>query len=62
MMSNDEISRTCAHPKCLICGEVVDGIGELDVPYHVECMLKQIQTHQREDYKSRYLTREYDEG
>lgn len=26
-------------PKCLICGQEVQGIGELDVPYHIECVL-----------------------
>jgi hypothetical protein len=26
-------------PKCTICGKEVDGIGPLDVPYHVECVM-----------------------
>ncbi len=30
-------------PKCIICGEEVEGIGELDIPYHVECVLKLFQ-------------------
>ena len=30
-------------PKCTICGKEVEGIGELDIPYHVECVLKLFQ-------------------
>ena len=29
-------------PKCLICGELVEDIGPLDVPFHVECAVKLI--------------------
>ena len=32
-------------PKCLICGEPVEDIGPLDIPFHVECAVKQI--HER---------------
>ncbi len=25
--------------RCLLCGEEVPGLGTMDVPYHVECVL-----------------------
>ncbi len=29
--------------KCLICGKLVEDIGDLDVPYHVECVLRRLE-------------------
>ena len=26
-------------PKCTVCAKDVEGIGPLDVPYHVECVI-----------------------
>ena len=29
-------------PRCLLCGKPVEDIGPLDVPFHVECAVKNI--------------------
>jgi DNA-directed RNA polymerase subunit RPC12/RpoP len=30
-------------PNCLVCGKPVEDISEIDVPYHVECVLKNLE-------------------
>lgn len=31
------------HPKCIYCGKPVEDIGELDIPYHIDCALEAIE-------------------
>ena len=32
-------------PKCTVCGKPVEDIGPLDVPYHIERVVRQIQKY-----------------